>query len=218
MYKWFRNATFPLKTRLIAATCRHLQQLPKDHEVGRLDAALLAFAWGNIGYAAGFSYLRHVGQRAHESTGPVLECGSGATTLLVGAMTAQQGSPVIVLEHDRRWYDYMRPILAHLGYDHVRLVHAPLMDYGAYGWYQIPAVLPNGISLVVCDGPPGSIHGGRYGLMPLMGENLAEECVILLDDTHRAAEKEILSAWRKYRCMTTSHIGRFGMHAELVCC
>ena len=123
---------------------------------------------------------------------------------------------MVVLEQHREWFEYMQSTLDHLGYDHVELTYAPLSDYGDYDWYTPPETLDvSGIELVICDGPPGSIKGGRYGLMPVMGERLAEHCTILLDDTHRRAEKNIIDTWRHHRALTSHRIGRFGTYAEV---
>ena len=55
--------------------------------------------------------------------------------------------------------------------------------------------LPDGIALVICDGPPSSTAGGRYGLVPVMKASLNTSCRILLDDTHRRKEREIIQHW-----------------------
>ncbi|MES9972204.1 MAG: hypothetical protein ABW092_19395 [Candidatus Thiodiazotropha sp.] len=214
---WLRELLFPLKALLLAKVCARLSAKSMRNSPGGFDILLLALAWGNIGYAAGLSYLRHVGGHAVRSTGAVLECGSGATTLLVGALTRDSGRQFIVLEHNKTWYDYLRKILDYLDFTHVTLLHAPLVDYDGYRWYLIPQdLVMDRISLVICDGPPSSNPGGRYGLLPTMLEHLTEECVILMDDTHRKAEQHIIDAWTECRCLKANRIGRFGTHAEVV--
>ena len=51
------------------------------------------------------------------------------------------------------------------------------------------------ISLVICDGPPSSTRGGRFGLVPVLRENLAPGFRILLDDARRPGEREVLRRW-----------------------
>lgn len=218
--EWMRKATFPFKRTLLSRSCHRIQgRAAGGYSLRHRDLARLAFAWGNPGYAAGISYLRHVGERAGRTHGTILECGSGATTLLIAALTAEAKVNFVVLEHDPNWHRYLKRMLDALGYAHVRLVHAPLQDYGTYAWYRPPAgVVPKDVGLVICDGPPGSIPGGRFGLMPVMASHLKRDCVILLDDTHRAGERRILDAWRRYRCLTSQRLGSFGSHAEVVCC
>ncbi|MCU7846247.1 MAG: class I SAM-dependent methyltransferase [Candidatus Thiodiazotropha sp. (ex Monitilora ramsayi)] len=219
LLEWIREKSFPVKAVWLEKVCHRLSDNPSCDVPSRFDIALLALAWGNIGYAAGLSYLRHVGKRAIHAKGTILECGSGATTLLIAALTLRSGTSFVVFEHNLTWYRYMRDLLDYLGFIHVTLVYAPLIDYADYRWYRIPKTLTDDdISLVVCDGPPGSNPGGRYGLLPTMQHRLTKDCVILLDDTHRSAEQKIIDIWRQYRCMKASRIGRFGTHSELVLC
>jgi hypothetical protein len=102
-----RLATLPLKTRLLAHACAGLERPAGGQVPGRAELIRLALAWGNLGYAAGFSYLRHVSDRALNGSGPVLECGSGATTLLVAALTRQRDIRFVALEHDPHWHAYL---------------------------------------------------------------------------------------------------------------
>ena len=70
------------------------------------------------------------------------------------------------------------------------------MDHGDFDWYDVEAVnIPNGIGLVVCDGPKGTTRGGRNGLAPVMKDRLARGCIVLLDDTSREAERAIIERW-----------------------
>lgn len=215
----FRRISFPLKIRLLAIACRRLQTLPDGEKPSRMEVIQLALAWGNIGYAAGISYLQHVGERVLDSKGPILECGSGATTLMIAALTRQEGREFVVLEHNREWYEYLSRIIHSLGFSHVRLLYAPLVDYGDYHWYDLhQQYLSRDISLVICDGPPGSTQGGRYGLVPVMDKQLAVNCLVLLDDTHRKAEQRIIDVWREHRCLQASYLGPFGNHTEVRFC
>ncbi len=219
LFSWIREKTLPLKARWIAKVCRRLSDSSTNQSLSRLDIAHLALAWGNMGFAAGLSYLRHVGRRTRMSEGTILECGSGATTLLIAALTQGQGNPFVVFEHNLDWYRYMQKLLAMLGFSHVTLVYAPLIDYGNYSWYRVPEDLQViDFCLVICDGPPANNPGGRYGLLPAMQKYLAQDCVILLDDSHRPAERRIIDIWQKRRCMQANRIGRFGTFSELLFC
>jgi hypothetical protein len=214
-----RQKQFTLKAWIIDLVCRRLKKHPMTGSINRMDILLLAIAWGNIGYAAGISYLRHVGERVLNSQGPILECGSGATTLLVAALTQTGQRQFVVFEHNLEWFSYLQEILEKLGFDHVKLIHAPLVDYGDFRWYQNPTLEQSQtFELVICDGPPGSIPGGRYGLLPIMGKQLSKACIILLDDTHRKAEQHIISSWRKQRCLKAYRKGYFGTYSEVEFC
>jgi hypothetical protein len=80
--------------------------------------------------------------------------------------------------------------------DSVVLCTTRLKDYGEYCWYDAPlASMPVNFSLVVCDGPPGTTKGGRYGLVPVLGKRLGPGCVIILDDAAREHELAIARRW-----------------------
>ena len=75
-----------------------------------------------------------------------------------------------------------------------RLVPAPLKR-AAKEAHPPLAEMPKEFQLVTCDGPPGSTAGGHYGLLPVMGERLPAEAVILLDDTSGRARSKSLRRW-----------------------
>ncbi len=213
-----RRLIFPLRLKMIVWVVNRIKQSAHKNDSQNINIFLLALAWGNLGYAGNFIYLRNIAKRAQIADGFILECGSGVTTILMAAITCNHKTPLIVLEHNIEWYNYLKKIFHTLDYDHVELFHVPLHDYGEYTWYNTTAVqLPQQcIELVICDGPPGSTPGGRYGLMPVLSEYLSDNCVVLLDDTHREYEKDIIQAWRKYRRLETKELGFLGRHTEIV--
>jgi Methyltransferase domain len=159
-------------------------------------ASSLVYGWGNEDWSAREEYLAGVVAEAWAARGPVLECGSGLTTLLLGWVAGRAGGEVCSLEHDPVWAERTRAALRRHGLTRARVCHAPLRDYGEFCWYEPPAgVLPREFSLVVCDGPPGDTRGGRYGLLPVLGARLARGCVVLLDDAARPGEAAVLRRW-----------------------
>ena len=58
-------------------------------------------------------------------------------------------------------------------------------------WYK----MPRDFALVVADGPPGDVKGGRFGLLPLLREHFAPGAVVLLDDAERPKERDVLAKW-----------------------
>ena len=160
--------------------------------------AELQAGWGNEWYAARTDYLEELAARAAETSGPVLECGSGLTTLLLGLLAGRRGVEVWSLEHLPAWHARVSEVLARYGVPRVRACLAPLRDYGSFDWYEPPlAELPREFRLVVCDGPPGSTRGARYGLLPVLGPRLTHDTLILLDDAEREGEREALRRWRE---------------------
>lgn len=156
----------------------------------------LVYGWGNPAWSAQAEYLAACIDHALTSDGPILECGSGLSTLLVGTAAQQRGRPYWCLENSPDWATRVRGTLGRYGIESVTISVAPLRDYGDFSWYDPPlSEMPNSFSLVLCDGPPGSTKGGRYGLVPVMGERLRHGCTILLDDAEREDEVSIAERW-----------------------
>ena len=157
----------------------------------------LVYGWGNESWSALTEYLEACVRHADEAGRGILECGSGLSTLLVGAVAQRNKVPYFVLEHTEQWTERTQRALDQFGLDEVQLHAAPLRDYGEYEWYSTPAALEGKeFDLVICDGPPGTTKGGRYGLVPVMQPQLADRCLILLDDARRDEEQAIARRWQ----------------------
>lgn len=155
----------------------------------------LVRGWDNP-WSANPGFLRVAMEAAANLTGPVLECGSGLTTLVLGTLAAQSAQTLCALEHDEAWRERVRAALQRHPVPQSALCACPLRSYGDFDWYDVSAAaVPDGIALVICDGPPGTTRGGRYGLLPVLSRNLRPGCVILLDDASRPAEQAILARW-----------------------
>jgi hypothetical protein len=158
--------------------------------------AALIYGWGNEGFSADYDYLRHMIRSAwHGEAGDVLECGSGLSTLALAAVAKHRGTHVVALEHIDTWAHRVRRALARAGLaDHATVRLTPLISYGPFTWYADPPHDRTYV-LAVCDGPPGTTHGGRYGLWPVMRGSLMSGATVLLDDLDRPAEQKILRQW-----------------------
>jgi Methyltransferase domain len=155
----------------------------------------LIYGWGNEAWSARDEYLAGCVAHALKSPGPILECGSGLSTILLGAVAKKQGQGHWVLEHKPGWAKKVQCYLTQYKLDSV-VITKPLRDYGDFSWYDVPlGGIPDRFFLVVCDGPPSRTKGGRYGLVPIMKEQLSPGCVILLDDAGRDEELEIAKRW-----------------------
>ena len=164
------------------------------------DNLLLAliYGWGNAGHSVQHEYLKASLERAHRAQRPILECGSGLSTLLVGVIAQRTSNRVWSLEHEPFWAKRARSALEKYKITSVELCVSGLRDYGPYDWYALPkGEMPNNFSLVICDGPPGNTRGGRYGLLPVMQKYLSADCTILLDDAGREDERQIAARWAK---------------------
>jgi len=199
--KWFpRWLKRPVKRTLLRRQLRRAIRKIRDLGDGEIPSrqllAELINGWGNEGYAANLEYLEAVAKFSVLTKGPVLECGSGATTILLGSLCARRQVEVWSLEHSPEWKEQVSQALERNGIAGVHLSSSPLVEYGEFAWYD-PALaqMPAEFSLVVCDGPPGTTKGGRYGLLPIMGSRLQLGSIILLDDAGRPGEVELIKQW-----------------------
>ena len=132
----------------------------------------------------------------------VLELGSGLSSLVIARRLEQHGRGQLVsLDHDPGYAEATRAELAAYGVgDRVRVLDAPLTDVELGGevwpWYALGAEVPERIDLLVVDGPPGLLRPqARYPALPVLRDRLSPGASVLLDDTHRADEREIVRRW-----------------------
>ncbi|HEX6637131.1 MAG TPA: class I SAM-dependent methyltransferase [Steroidobacteraceae bacterium] len=176
---------------------RFLRAVDRSEEAA--DSQLLnalVRGWGNT-WSAQLEFLEASLREARATDGPILECGSGLSTLLIGAVAQACGGRVWSLEHEPRWADRVQRALRRYHIRSVTLCRAPVRSYGDFDWYELSSLqtLPGKISLVICDGPPGGTRGGRYGLVPVLLDKLRTDCTILLDDGAREQERAIAARW-----------------------
>ena len=175
---------------------RAIRQLPAGEVPDRKVLLMLTEGWGNPGYEAKLDYLVEVATKAAATPGPILECGSGLTTILTGLLAGRRGVELWSLEHTAEWRLRLMAVLSRHQISNTQVVLAPLREFDGFTWYDAPVELPDNFSLVICDGPPGDTPGGRYGLLPVAGNRLAKGAVILLDDVGRPSEQEVIERWR----------------------
>ena len=181
-----------------------------DHQApGRDVLSELIMGWDNEGYVANLDYLEAVAKSSIETRGHILECGSGVTTLLLGILCGRRNIQVWSLEHSSAWQMRVTHVLETNGISRAHVCFSPLVDYGTFDWYDPSQLqMPHEFSLVICDGPPGTTRGGRYGLLPVMSDRLDKDCRILLDDAGRPGEKELISRWEAEYDLKATTCGR----------
>jgi hypothetical protein len=176
--------------------------------------ALEAFrrAWGNDGFSGDVRFLEECAARLTAPRGTVLECGTGATTILAGVLAERNDFDVFCLEQDPEWAAKARRTLKHEKLARVHVLDAPLTRYGDYVWYDVAGhVLPDDTTLVICDGPfvgkeldEEAYASWRYGIMPfLRGRQFG---TLLLDDCDESRAQPVLERWRN----------EFGVKIEVV--
>ncbi|MBB4930735.1 putative O-methyltransferase YrrM [Lipingzhangella halophila] len=139
----------------------------------------------------------------------VVECGSGASSVWLGyALRRAGGGRLVALEHDERYADLTRRMLAdHDLDDIVEIRHAPLRDWvptdpdapnpSGQPWYDLAAVCDlNDIDLLFVDGPPHfTATEARYPAGPALLPRCSASAVVVLDDTSRHDEQALSGRW-----------------------
>jgi hypothetical protein len=118
---------------------------------------------------------------ARASKGPVLECGSGVSTLVLGA--AMTDGEAWVLEHNLL---YLRQTMRRLNQyglgERIRLTYAPMVPHDGGDWYGIdPSEFATDFDLVLLDGPKRS-EGNRDLLFTVLRDSIANADTWLIDD------------------------------------
>jgi predicted O-methyltransferase YrrM len=138
----------------------------------------------------------------HDRPKLAVELGSGASTIWSGYLMQSYGGRLVSFDHEPKYAALTADAVRRHGLDDVvELRHAPLepMEIGdrGYLWYELAAFDDlDGIDLLVVDGPPDSL--GLQARMPafwMLQKHLADGALVILDDTIRAGEQAIVTAW-----------------------
>jgi predicted O-methyltransferase YrrM len=156
------------------------------------------------GWAASPDFLLVIAKHVLDAKpGAVLECSSGASTVVLARMLQQNGKGhVYSLEHD--------PVFAKKTIDELgrhglsswaTVITAPLVDLKSipgHRWYDLSAV-PNAlgeVDMLVIDGPPDrTCFMARYPAFPELKARLSPSSAIFMDDSNRDHEKQSVDRW-----------------------
>lgn len=134
----------------------------------------------------------------------VVECGSGASTawLAMACRTLGLDTKIVALEHDPRFAAETRTVLDGCGVSDIAEVRiatlrpCPLPTFDG-SWYAIDALEGLAeVGLVFVDGPPATTAPmARFPALAMLHPHLAHRATIVLDDTIRQEERDIVSRW-----------------------
>lgn len=133
----------------------------------------------------------------------ILELGSGTSTIWIAYLCRELGIEFVSLDHLEEYAERTREGLRRHGLeDLVDLRVAPLETYDLDGqtfhWYSRDQLSNlDQIDVLIVDGPPQSTGPrARFPAVPVLWDKLSATATVILDDTHRAGEVEILESWR----------------------
>jgi predicted O-methyltransferase YrrM len=155
--------------------------------------------------------VRHVKRTA---PAVILECGSGASTVVLAQAARLNGrGHVYSVDHDGAYVEESRALLARYGLsDWATITHAPLrevaIDGARWEWYdpdRLPQTPP--VDLLFVDGPPADTPKplARYPAGPMLFPLLSSHGVVFADDTGRPGEIEVLRRWASAFPLLTQH-------------
>jgi len=165
-------------------------------EGAKLETFIEAFKANKNRWAASSDVLQLASALAKASELPILEMGSGLSTIVMAASTQQR---VFTVEHEPRFAEDVQAMVRSADVSNVALVTAELKD----GWYDLAddmASLPEQFGLAFVDGPPRK-DGDRMKFFETFGRRCK---VILCDDANNPIYARELKAWaaangRQYR-------------------
>lgn len=137
---------------------------------------------------------------AREATGPIIEAGSGLSSILMAAATNQT---VYCLEHDAFFAAKLTKMADEAGVD-VVLCMAPLVD----NWYDLSGLdgLPERFALGLNDGPPRYLGGDRKLFLDRL------QCdAIVCDDADTPSYADFLRQWAADNDMKCDIDGRLAV-------
>jgi hypothetical protein len=177
-------------------TRRYAQLVPGDQPMPVLGAN-----WAARAPAILFIVDEILGDSARRS---ILECGSGASTVWTAAALRYRGAGhVVTLEADAGFGAETRARLVEHGLESwATVLDAPLVDtvtagHGQQPWYDLSALGDlDEFDLLFVDGPPRfTAELARYPAVPQLLPRLRVGALVVLDDTHRPDEQEIVRRW-----------------------
>lgn len=185
--------------RLSGTTLAHV--IPRIREGVENDADYNeAFKYGGNNYAADPGVLALVTGIARKCRGPIIETGSGLSSVFMGA--AAEGQKVYSLEHIDHYAAQTLAWCQEAGVPNVGLCCAPLKDF----WYDIDKFdLPKKFAFGFCDGPPR-----LYGTRMQFFEKIAPRCKVILVDDIKVDMTYLrkVHEWAAQNGMTVQILGR----------
>lgn len=183
-----------------------LPWLVQEIRAGRdkLDTYIEAFkAFGNK-WAASADVLHLAANLARSSELPILEMGTGLSTVVLAAASKHK---VWAVEHDPQYAETLKGMISTAGVGNVALVTAALKD----NWYDLDAdieAFPKEFGLAFVDGPPRYLGCDRLRFFEVFGDRCK---IILCDDANSPGYAAQLRAWAASKGRKFQSDGRAGV-------
>lgn len=133
----------------------------------------------------------------------VVEASSGVSSVVIGqALKINKVGKAVSFEHEERFATATRDnLLFNELQKESRVIFSPLTKHllsdKNWLWYDLNMLKSDKkIDMLIVDGPPGKTQElARYPAVPLLLDQFADDVTIVLDDTNRMDESEIVGRW-----------------------
>ena len=205
---WLRKTQGILDPRLDEA----MQRLMTGDNSPEVFNAIVAY--NHNPFSACAEMLSAAYDHALKATRPIIEVGTGLTTLVMGIACLRNGQRVHALEHDLEYFRQMRRSIELWGLRPISLYYAPLKEYpeitpeGAKQplmWYGDIDDLPKEADLVVIDGPPRRY--GREAGYKLLKRQLMIAKTWIVDDVDDPGELARVTKYATEYLKTVQDVG-----------
>jgi predicted O-methyltransferase YrrM len=142
----------------------------------------LAGGYGQPGWPLFSEALEELYAQALNTSGDVIETGSGLSTLVLGLALAGTDRHVHALEHDAHYWRFTKRMLEEHGVTNVVLHYVPLepLEDGTSVYALDGVNLPSAFGLAMLDGPPAR-YNGRLKATEILSPRL-RDAVVIVDD------------------------------------
>ncbi len=134
----------------------------------------------------------------------ILELGMGETTKMISQYATAYGCNHIVVEHSKEWISFYTSNvdigdckILNLELEKTIYDKSETIRYGNFKERVIQNIGDNKIDYIVIDGPFGGEKYSRVDVLDLIGDELADSFVIIVDDTHRTGERNTVDLIQK---------------------
>jgi len=125
----------------------------------------------------------------------ICELGSGqTTTLFLQYINSVPDTNLIAIEHDKNWYIPFSEQFQKT--KNFRYIYSPLKNCTVFNietkWYDYNLLQEKNINMLLIDGPLGTKHYSRIGILNYIPEILDKKFIIIIDDSERKGEQQLV--------------------------
>lgn len=172
----------------------------------------------NNNYSLGPTALRLIWEHCSESKLPILECGSGISSIIAGIACQRTGQMVHSLENDLDWFRHTRNYIQLYKTKPIALYYAPFREYdeqtkeiatsnshnGTFIWYEIDESMPAKFGVAIIDGPARRF--GREGVYKLMLDRI-KDAIWIVDDFEDPSQSSVCYKYAEQLGKTVEVLG-----------